>query len=335
MVLTLTELEETRRTPGRSCLVFLTDRCPVGCAHCSVDSRPDSPRITDHRLFGDVLSGVLSVPGLELIGVSGGEPFVERKALTHLVRECAAAGRRIVIYTSGFWAAGGTPRWVGEVLASASAVVLSMDAFHSSAITESALDRVVDAVLAAGCSLIVQTVDVPGSREPARRFAERWADAAPGGTIELNLVPPLSTGRGRVAFAGLPPLPRRALSDWGKCGLLTAPVVRYDGLVVACCNEAVLMGAGPERLRRRCRTGAEVAEAITALRTDSLLECLRTAGTASLAQLPWAEAGRDASYGSICEACWELHALFEEAGDGGRRTVRAVNALFAARGSVV
>jgi hypothetical protein len=192
---------------------------------------------------------------------------------------------------------------------------------------------VADAVLDAGASLIVQTVDLLASRGPAARFVERWAEAAPGHDVELNVVPPLSTGRGRVAFATLPPLARRTLADWGACGLLAAPVVRYDGLVVACCNEAVLMGAGPDQLRRRCRNGAEVAEAITAFREDPLLECLRTAGTSAIARLPWADAAGDRSYGSICEACWDVHALLEKSGDRGPRTLRAVNALFRARAS--
>lgn len=110
-------------------------------------------------------------------------------------------------------------------------------------------------------------------------------------------------------------------------------MVRYDGLVVACCNEAVLMGAGPDQLRRRCRNGAEVADAITAFREDPLLECLRTAGTSAIARLPWAGDAGGRSYGSICHACWDVHALLEEAGDGGPRTLRAVNALFHAQPS--
>jgi pyruvate-formate lyase-activating enzyme len=330
VVLTLTELEGIRHEPGRSCLVFLTDRCPVGCAHCSVESRPDSPRIVDQGLFRDVLAGVLSVPGLELIGVSGGEPFVERSALSHLVRECSRASRKVVLYTSGFWAANGKPPWVGEVLVGCSAVVLSMDAFHATAVGTEALDRVADMVLDAGCSLIVQTVDLPGSLEPALRFVERRRAAAPAGSVEINVVPPLRTGRGRTEFALLDTPPRQSLADWGACGLLTAPVVRYDGLVVACCNEAVLMGAGPDRLRRWCRTGADVAEAISTLRTDPLLECMRTAGTSAIARLPWVGDAPDGSYGSICEACWEVNARYEAAGEGGRRSVRALNALFGA-----
>src|SRR5687768_751764 len=95
VVLTLADLERARNHPGKSCLVFLTDRCPVGCAHCSVDSRPDSRRIEDHGLFEEVVAGVLSIPTLDVIGVSGGEPFIERRALSYLVRECSFRGLRV------------------------------------------------------------------------------------------------------------------------------------------------------------------------------------------------------------------------------------------------
>jgi len=274
-----------------------------------------------------VIAGILSVPSFELIGVSGGEPFIERSALSYLVQECSTRGLRIVLYTSGVWAAKGKPSWIAEVLERATAVVLSIDAFHTRAVNMEALHRVADMVMVAGCSLIVQTVDLPASSQPALRFVERVMRTAPDSNVELNLVPPLSIGRGRVAFESLPPLPRRTLEEWGSCRLLAAPVIRYDGVVIACCNEAVLMGAGPDRLRRRCKTRAEVAEAVTALRSDPFLECMRTVGVSTIGQLPWVDVPADTSYGSICEACWELNAQFDTAGERDRRILRVLNAL--------
>lgn len=327
MVFTLAELDSTRNHPGKSCLVFLTDRCPVGCAHCSVDSRPDSPRIDDQGLFREVVNGILSVPSFELVGISGGEPFIERRALSYLVQECSIRGLRVVLYTSGIWAAKGKPTWIAEVLERATAVVLSTDAFHTRAVNMEALHRAADMVIDAGCSLIVQTVDLPASRQPALGFVERVIRTAPDSNVELNLVPPLSVGRGQIAFASLPPLPRRTLTEWGSCGLLGAPVIRYDGVVIACCNEAVLMGAGPDRLRRRCKTSAEVAEAVTALRSDPFLECMRTVGVSMIGQLPWVNVPADKTYASICEACWELNEQFDKAGESDRRILRALNAL--------
>ncbi|MGY1831231.1 radical SAM protein [Geodermatophilus sp. SYSU D01180] len=329
MVFTLADLDRIRDQPGKSCLLFLTDRCPVGCAHCSVDSRRDSPRIEDRALFREMVGGVLSIPGLELVGISGGEPFMERQALSYAVRECAARGLQVVLYTSGVWAVGGEPGWASEVCELATAVVLSTDAFHAPAVNAATLRRVGRRVMGGGRSLIVQTVDLPASREPALLLVEHLRSTSEAGHVELSLVPPLSTGRGKSAFAALPSLPRRTLADWGACGLLGSPVIRHDGTVIACCNEAVLMGAGPARLRRSCRTAAEVAAAVAALRDDPLLECIRTVGMAATSDLPWVDVPPDRSFGSICEACWELSAQADAAGARGRRTLKAL-AAFAA-----
>ena len=56
------EIEELRHDRGRSTLLFVTDRCPVGCAHCSVDSRRDSPTITDFELYGEILDWLCGQP---------------------------------------------------------------------------------------------------------------------------------------------------------------------------------------------------------------------------------------------------------------------------------
>ena len=54
----LSEVERLRSEPGRAALLFITDRCPVGCLHCSVDSKPNSPKITDRPLFESVIDGL-------------------------------------------------------------------------------------------------------------------------------------------------------------------------------------------------------------------------------------------------------------------------------------
>src|SRR5690349_10321921 len=109
--LKLAEVERIRRSPGQSLLLFLTDRCPVGCQHCSVDSRPDSPSIEDFTLFEALLEGICNRPGLTTVGITGGEPFVERRGLVTAVEKFAAAGKQIVQYTSGVWANQTIPEW--------------------------------------------------------------------------------------------------------------------------------------------------------------------------------------------------------------------------------
>src|SRR5438309_11102932 len=95
------EIEEIRRTRGRSTLLFITDRCPVGCAHCSVDSRADSPSITDFELFEQIVDAICARPEVRVVGISGGEPFVERRGLTVAAHKVVDAGKDLVLYTSG------------------------------------------------------------------------------------------------------------------------------------------------------------------------------------------------------------------------------------------
>ena len=123
-------IDDIRNERGRSTLLFITDRCPVGCAHCSVDSRRDSPTITDFELFGEIVEWLVA-QDYDVIGISGGEPFVERRGLSLAARRITEEGKRLVVYTSGVWAKRpDPPAWIAEVLDRSTTVFLSTDAFH-------------------------------------------------------------------------------------------------------------------------------------------------------------------------------------------------------------
>src|SRR3954447_20648827 len=98
--LTFAEVEAARSDRGRSVLLFITDRCPVGCAHCSVDSRADSPSISDFDLFEQIVDAICARPEVDVVGISGGEPFVERRGLALAARRVADSGKALVLYTS-------------------------------------------------------------------------------------------------------------------------------------------------------------------------------------------------------------------------------------------
>ena len=114
--LTWQAIDDIRNERGRSTLLFITDRCPVGCAHCSVDSRRDSPKITDFELFGEIVEWLVA-QDYDVIGISGGEPYVERRGLSLAARRITEEGKRLVVYTSGVWAKRpDPPAWIAEVL---------------------------------------------------------------------------------------------------------------------------------------------------------------------------------------------------------------------------
>ncbi|HWH01734.1 MAG TPA: radical SAM protein, partial [Pilimelia sp.] len=281
-----------RRTPGATLALFLTDRCPVGCGHCSVAATATGPTVTDWATFAEVVAGVCALPALRVVAVTGGEPFAEPRALRFAVRRLHAAGKAVVLFTSGHW--GGRPVSAGtrEVLACTATVVLSTDSFHAAALgsrATAAATAAAEAALAAGCHVVVQVLDEPGARDAARTLCP---------TAEITVVPPLPTGRGVRAF---PRSPARPVGALGRCTLLNSPTVRYDGTVTGCCNEAVITGAGPPGLRRAVRDRADVARALDELRADPVLRVMGGPGPAALALLA------PGPFRSVCEPCWAVH----------------------------
>lgn len=296
--LTLDQIESERGTRGRAALLYVTDRCPVGCAHCSVDALPVGRRITDWPRFSRVLRVLCEEPGLSVVGVSGGEPFVERRGLLTAARRLTAAGRHLVPYTSGHWgAARPVPEWINKVLRLSSCVVLSTDAYHASRLPDSAFVAAARATAAQGTWIGCQVLE--GEAESAgallrTAFGRGWRSYA-----EIKTVPLLRYGRA----AGTTPAPRHVTgADAGRCTVTATPVVRYDGTVAACCNERVATGDGPAGLRR----SIDAPGALTSLANDPYLTVLGSLGATPLTALPAYGDLAQAEVTDLCDLCWRM-----------------------------
>lgn len=302
--MTHSDIEQIRRTRGRSMLLFITDRCPVGCQHCSVDSRPDSLTISDFRLFGEILDWLCAKPEIEVVGISGGEPFVERRGLTIASRRLADAGKGQVVYTSGVWATEATtPRWISDVLGRCSCVYLSTDAFHARTVADNRFIRAAHAIAATGTWMVVQVLNHERTIDRANSllrdaFGESLADFA-----ELNIIVPLTNGRGANVFTRTAHLPGYA---FGPCSLVLSPMVRYDGLVTGCCNESVIMNLGPSRLRQRVGSIEELAAAVEGFHADPLLRAIGGAGLGALTEHPRFADLAEEQFTSNCQLCWKM-----------------------------
>ncbi|MET9416944.1 radical SAM protein [Streptomyces klenkii] len=302
--LTHAEIMRIRRTQGATVLLFITDRCPVGCAHCSVDSRPDSPRITDFALFEEIVDRLCADPVSSMIGISGGEPFIERRGLTYAARRIAEAGKDLVVYTSGVWgAAADPPQWIHEVLDRCRCVYLSTDAYHEAGTGPDRFVGAARAISGHGLPVVVQVVDEGGALARAEELLR--AAFGPAWQAHAELVPTkgLPHGRGAALFVRDRRVAGRQL---GRCKLADSPVVRYDGRVTACCNETVLMGGGPAALRRNCADGAEVDTAIKEFGRHPLFRALTTAGGGPLTTHPRFGDLADRRYTDICGLCWAM-----------------------------
>jgi hypothetical protein len=289
---TASELARIRATPDHSALLFLTDRCPVECAHCSVASLRGGPGIADWPLFEALVGGLAARDSLRMVAISGGEPFAERRGLQYAVGALAAAGKRLVLYTSGFLGGSTAAGWAAAVMARAETVVLSTDAHHRARLPDEDWLGAARAARGSGAWLVVQTLAGRDEDERARALLRRafgpgWADWA-----EVDQHPGLAHGRGASWYrpAAAPPTAR--------CGLVGTPVVRYDGRVTACCNETVIMGGGPARLRRTADSAAGLEAALDGLAADPLLWAVGAAGPATLLAEP--------SPDGICAQCWRL-----------------------------
>lgn len=302
--LTHDDVERLRHERGRSTLLFITDRCPVGCGHCSVDSRADSPTITDWKLFGEIVDWLCADPGLSVVGISGGEPFVERRGLSLASARLAAAGKGQVLYTSGVWARRATtPAWIRQVLERCNCVYLSTDGFHARAVPDADYVRAARAIANAGSWIVVQVLDLGEMVEQAtallrEAFGVRFEDFA-----ELRPIRPLSHGRGATVFerSGA-----HLAHSFGPCPLVATPIVRYDGRVTACCNESVIMGHGPARLRRQAATGAQVDAAVQGFHDDPLLRAVGSAGLGPLTAHPRYRDLADREFADQCQLCWTM-----------------------------
>lgn len=319
--LTYQDTERLRGVFAGTVLLFITDRCPVQCAHCSVNSLPDSPTITDYALFDEILAGIVALAGTPVVAISGGEPFSERPGLCRAVQALRDGGKDIVIFTSGYWAGGSRLQpWIARVLAQTSTVFLSTDSFHQGRVARDRFRHAVRHVSEVGCRIVVQALEEKETLGfAAEVLAEFYGSDWP---CHADLVPirPLRLGRGAGVFSIRS---RHDLSAFGPCRLTKAPTIRYDGTIIGCCNEALVLGDGPAALRRPVRSRADVVAVIEQYRSAALLRAVATVPLQRLAALPALRPLADGRYDGICAACWRAHDLI----DGDRATEAMLAAL--------
>jgi organic radical activating enzyme len=299
--LRLADVERIRYQRGNAVLLFLTDRCPVGCLHCSVDSRRDSPRVRDHELLRDIVGALAATERLSMVGISGGEPFIERRALSETVAALAAAGKHTVLYTSGVWAKASTiPAWITGVLGQASCLFLSTDAYHAATVDGDRFVAALRAIADAGTPIVVQVLDREGDVAEVTRLLNAAFGAGWDAYADLSPIPPLPYGRGATFFGRPPASPPSA---FGTCRPAATPVVRYDGVVTGCCNEGLVMGRGPVRLREPHGSGRDVADALERIWADPFLRVLNTGGTAAVTAHPRYADLASGQYRGPCDFC--------------------------------
>jgi len=302
--LTLAEVDEIRGQWQRAVLLYLTDRCPVECSHCSVSALRDAPR-ADEALVGRLVDELCEVPAIRMVGISGGEPLAERRLVQSVAGKLADAGKMIVLYTSGFWGRddGSVPQWVRDVLSRVSCVVLSTDSYHAERVPERRYLAALRASRAAGCWTAVQVLGSAPELAEARRLLTEAFGASWEAHAEIRATSLIA--RGRAAGLG----PGRAWQpghSFGPCPLAGAPVVRHDGRLTACCNEDVVSGRGPRHLHRSAVGDDTPRQSLAVLRRDPFLRAVNASGPGVISLLPRYRELGERSHPDICSLCWAL-----------------------------
>lgn len=287
--------------------VNLTMRCPLECAHCSVDSGPWRKETVDGNLLASRIEEMGRDGRIRLVMVSGGEPFSARDALRKVLEAAEPWGISVFVLTSGIWAKGreAADRTL-DAFPSLRYVGFSLDEYHEPFVPMEDVKSGVLAALARGL-LVDLTIRVwdPEGDPYLDRIAETFGDELLSRVgIDLERIVPVGRARGlpQAGVEELPGLPA------GACDSAHQPVIDTDGTVVGCCNVALARRTPPLVLGSLRDVGLP---ALTrAAESDVLRHAIRVFGPKYLADLVVSrgEGGRLAARypADICALCHDV-----------------------------
>ena len=293
------DIELRRRSWGKSVLLFITESCPVGCSHCSVSSLPNSPRIEDFELFESIVNELCNWAEIEVVGITGGEPFVERRGLAMATQKLSNSGKSIVLYTSGYWAQPAIQPWITEVLSHVKTVYLSTDAFHEAFVSANTIIRAIQIIKEAGCWLVLQINDQPFELSKAHELLRQTLGPEWESFGEISRIPLLPYGRSSTT----PASKKMEFGEFGRCQLLSSPVIRFDGKITACCNERVIAGDDSVMINSQFSLGSTLKESTERLHSKHIFRTIEAIGFSGIRPFLPDELVMDKRFVNICEAC--------------------------------
>lgn len=229
----------------RAIYVSLTEKCPIRCRHCFVESGPRRTEQAELSAFKGWIDGVVADEAIEVLIFSGGEPYSHPQALRYGLQASLDAGRYSVVCSSGYWAK--SVRSAEKLLDAyprMGCLLLSTDVFHEEFVPLTWLRNAAEAAAARGIDVAFQIVDEDSDDSEFMRRFERDVgfDVAPPEQIffaPLDMV-------GRAAKEVDAPLVQitkagGSISDVpsAPCPWLGTPWLREDGVLCACPNTEV------------------------------------------------------------------------------------------------
>ena len=298
--------------------IMFTDRCPVGCAHCSVDSVAGDSGPNEHmdRLI-EQLHALCAIAATEVVVVTGGEPFVHLSELVQLVEAVTDSGKEVAVHTSGFWgtASGQRGELVQRVLQSVDAVVFGIDVFHRERLRDGQVIAALTKAHSCGAGIVAKVLHFPEDTNDSdnlsyarslftRAFGRNWERI-----VEVDLNKPIARGRASDLA------PFRTTKPVGFCSAINGPVLRYHGTLLACCNESLLRLRGPSDLIGH--VSDSISTTLDEMNSRPLVELMRGLPAQSVLELVARVTGGEekefATPCSACEACWRSSELLSNA----------------------
>jgi MoaA/NifB/PqqE/SkfB family radical SAM enzyme len=301
----------------RAVYVSLTEKCPIRCRHCFVESGPLREEQADVEAFTRWIAGVAAAPGLEIVFFSGGEPFSHPLALRAGLRACRERDVYPVVCTSGFFGKSDeSTRRLLDSFPDLGCLWISTDVFHEEFVPLEHLRRVAEIARERKITVGFQIVDDdPEHSAFMQRFSEVVGyDVVPRG--DILIVPLAKQGRAErevtASEAAALDISREAGFDAvpaTPCTWLGTPWVREDGVVSACPNLDVFR-AEQHPLQLGRLDDADFTALSALADADGYLQTLRVFGPAGLVERHPVESwgwNRAAFRGSsICDLCHSL-----------------------------
>lgn len=214
-----------------SILVSITEVCHVGCAHCGfIGSHRDreAAPLDISQWVKDITSY-----GISTVIFTGGEPFERLDSLSTGVATAHAAGAKVGVFTSSFWAES-IPR-ASEVLFSLPGLTqlyLSSDTFHQRRVPYEFVRNAITAALKLGIEKIIICITFTSAAElqSVRNEYREYEDRVVFHEDRVIPNPYLSIAVLRHQDALVPPVPSKFESS---CWLGT-PLINPNGDVFSC-----------------------------------------------------------------------------------------------------
>ncbi len=292
-------------------LVYIrpTQFCPASCRHCSARSSPGTQRTAEVERLEKWVTSITDLPEVEWIGVEGGEPFAAPAQLEMILQVAQERGVFTSVLTNAYWAK--DERRAREVLKNYPKInflIISADEFHEEYIP---LSRVVAALRAARDYVDRLGVQIcAGPEYPT--FRERFDCLAGDDLLEsVDIIEVPLQYIGRAQESGV--IHRPAESDElpeAICNFLGTPVLREDGVFVACCQQDAVLSSQPNLFQLGNLDDCDALALKSRVDADVYLQTLRVFGPKAIAEAAikhqWGWEPRSYQQGNICELCLHL-----------------------------